>query len=1024
MYVDETIKAFHEKLCKDLLSVGKCTSPDDCNKKTHESNLCTSCKRWFKKLEDSHKNGENPLWHKNCKSARWSEDHWEVAKFFMPALGSNLSTVKDAESTDLSSLLNVLEWMKNVAFLGKPRVNVNLVRKLRSQIRNTWAYAPEQELTDDEKTEDLSTGTAFLANLENVRPNTENVKCLEYLEYLNINGVTDVPECELRSLLLLRHLLENINEEIMNVKVELSSEKKLRKEHQRELEKLERALKECSRKMCDFESLKEDINRQFKNFAEDLKPFNCDIHKIRNSVEQILAKINKRQREQEPTICLPDKVPMFAGREDEIRNVISYLTDEDKAVVSLYGGPGFGKTAIAIQMSHKLSKDHKIPVVFSQLVTATTVDEMIRQLCLDVGVNHEDDPKSSLILWLRNIKRKIILVMNDIDNLLDEKSRSCFYNFIRLLRKNSTCQIVTTSRRSYLIPELSIGKVHVGEMEHNASMELLKEQCVQQDVKFLGSLAECCGHVPLAMCIAASLVNDFEDPDELLQNLKTRPMEILESPDSHQYVNRTIDMSYEKCSDVEKETLIRLSVFEESFNEDAAKDVMGKDKADARRILKTLISRSLIKQPTEHRYSIHLLIKHFLKDKQKEKAQKAHAEAMRAKVLMVEHYLKLGHELTMKSYSKDGYKDNREELKREASNIQNVLKICSQQEDPTSSDISDCLANSKVYTTSATFFSLFVRTVVPGFIVDEFLQQCAKMAEERKQFGVKINFDCSLANPDRNTTIGKPDQNCISKMEEIKKEFETHYEDLQGNKSLCAHYYSQYGEYLLRQSERRNYEQRLQLQIQARKHLEKSLEIRETLTDTSEGKADKIFSLLHLGNTCTSILHNKNDHDLEQAKKYYEEAIELSERDLGEHDLTSACYKYYGDLFLKIEQPDLAEQYYTTAKNMRENLGLDASEKYIFLLNNLGICLTKSNRTDEAIKVLESARETAVKLAESDKPTICKTKVYSSLAIAYDLVQKNFEAAYYANKAMKFGQIENIIKNDEYKKLQEILQIK
>jgi hypothetical protein len=70
-------------------------------------------------LKTSHEKGNNPSWHKNCKSAEWSENHWEVAKFFMPAFGANLSSTKDAESSDLSSLLNVLEWMKDVAFLGK-----------------------------------------------------------------------------------------------------------------------------------------------------------------------------------------------------------------------------------------------------------------------------------------------------------------------------------------------------------------------------------------------------------------------------------------------------------------------------------------------------------------------------------------------------------------------------------------------------------------------------------------------------------------------------------------------------------------------------------------------------------------------------------------------------------------------------------------------------------------------------------------------------------------------------------------
>ena len=57
--------------------------------------------------------------------------------------------VKDSESTDLSSLLNLLEWMKDAVFLSKTRVNVDLVRKIGDEVRNTWAHAPQQELTDD-----------------------------------------------------------------------------------------------------------------------------------------------------------------------------------------------------------------------------------------------------------------------------------------------------------------------------------------------------------------------------------------------------------------------------------------------------------------------------------------------------------------------------------------------------------------------------------------------------------------------------------------------------------------------------------------------------------------------------------------------------------------------------------------------------------------------------------------------------------------------------------------------------------
>ena len=1037
IYVDEIIKAFHKKLSNDLLSVGKCTNPADCNTKTDERKLCKSCKCWFKELKDSHEKGKNPSWHKNCSSSKWSEDPWEVAKYFMPALGSNHSAVKGAESTDLPSLLNVLEWMKDAAFLGETRVNVDLVRKLRSQVRNTWAHAPQQELTDDKKKEGFSIAADFLKDLENVGPNSsENLNCLNYLEHLMTKGVTgNVVECELQSLLLQRQMLDAIKEEITNMKLECSSDKTVIQE---QLVNLERALNEWSAKMCDFKSFKENIDKQFNQFAEEIKSFRGipdAIHEIQKSIGLIrddLAKLNKTQKvEPMSTSCLPDKLINFAGREAEIQKVIDLLQRVEKAVVSLHGGPGFGKTAIAIQVSHQLSEEHKIPVFFSQLITATNQDEMIRQLCLDVGVNHEDNPKQALMLWLKNIKRGVMFVIDDIDNLLRE--RTSFYKFLIWLRKNSNqqCQIVTTSRASFEIPELSTQKIQIYEMDDRACVELLKKQCPQNDVNFLRQLAKLCGNIPLAMCIAASRMNDFEDSAELLQHLKKQPMKTLECTESDQYINRAINMSYEKCLDEEQKMLGRLSVFEGSFSKSAAGTVIEKDNFDTTNTLKKLVSLSLIKESTNHRYSIHLLIKHFLMDKQESRkdAGDEKAEAKRAKVLMVEYFLKLAHQLTMESYSKDGYKDAREALKQDASNIQNILKICCQQKDPTSSDISDCLQRSKIYNTSAKFFSLFVRTIIPGSIVDEFLQRCTKMADEKNQLAIKINFDCLMADQERAKTIGSHDDRFISKMEEIKKEFDTHYEDLKKDTALCAYYYYLYRSNLLRQSESHSGKERLDLQVQAREYMEKSLELSEAFAGTPSEKADKVFSLLHLGSTWKII--SASEHWLKEnkasktssteAEKYYREAIQLSQAELGDHELTSSCHKSLGDLFLKIGKHDLAEEMYNIAGQMREKLGLDASERHVLLLNNLGICLSKSNRANEAIKFLERARDTSEKLAESDKPNDCKAKVYTSLAIAHDLKQNSSEAVGYARKAMEFPELKKVITKTAHNKVLKIL---
>jgi tetratricopeptide (TPR) repeat protein len=158
---------------------------------------------------------------------------------------------------------------------------------------------------------------------------------------------------------------------------------------------------------------------------------------------------------------------------------------------------------------------------------------------------------------------------------------------------------------------------------------------------------------------------------------------------------------------------------------------------------------------------------------------------------------------------------------------------------------------------------------------------------------------------------------------------------------------------------------------------------------------------------------------LRHAQQYYEEAIQLSKEHLGKHELTAACYKSLGDLFLR-SNPKSAEKNYTIATEMRENLGLDASERHVRLLNNLGKSLMMINRLNKAIEVLQNARDMAEKLADSDDPNETKAKVYTSLVFAHEKERNYSDASTYARKALEFSQIEKCIKKYEYKKLREM----
>ena len=68
-------------------------------------------------------------------------------------------------------------------------------------------------------------------------------------------------------------------------------------------------------------------------------------------------------------------------------------------------------------------------------------------------------------------------------------------------------------------------------------------------------------------------------------------------------------MSYEKCTQEEKDTFLRLSIFVGSFSDEAAEIVNEKVASVSKRILKILVQKILIKQLTKHRFAIHLSVK-------------------------------------------------------------------------------------------------------------------------------------------------------------------------------------------------------------------------------------------------------------------------------------------------------------------------------------------------------------------------------------------------------------------------------
>ena len=117
--------------------------------------------------------------------------------------------------------------------------------------------------------------------------------------------------------------------------------------------------------------------------------------------------------------------------------------------------------------------------------------------------------------------------MDNIEQLLEGETRSQFVDLIQELRKNSNqkLQILATSRIVFSVDNLSTENVSVEEMDDDTSVELLRKSCGDLILEgdFLSRLAKFCSHVALALCIAASRIQNFDNPNELVTWLKEKP---------------------------------------------------------------------------------------------------------------------------------------------------------------------------------------------------------------------------------------------------------------------------------------------------------------------------------------------------------------------------------------------------------------------------------------------------------------------------------------------------------------------
>ncbi|CAH3188890.1 unnamed protein product [Porites lobata] len=251
-------------------------------------------------LKRYHKSGRPKICWDNSDRTQWGSPTgaWEIAKVFMPGLGSRAKDVINADGTDIGGLLNLLEWCPFI----NPPVSRTLLNSARDECRNRWAHAAKQEICDA----DVPTILSHLNNLLSdplFNSELSAQKASNDLQDLFRQGLINVRESEVEALHLLRQCLEadlrKCQDDLAYTLRHLSQVQEQSNANKSEIITLKQQMEEESRNLSENVStilLDVAAFNKFLNQRDDLRntiEVICDgLDELSNGIQKVVMELN------------------------------------------------------------------------------------------------------------------------------------------------------------------------------------------------------------------------------------------------------------------------------------------------------------------------------------------------------------------------------------------------------------------------------------------------------------------------------------------------------------------------------------------------------------------------------------------------------------------------------------------------------------------------------------------------------------------------------------------------------------
>ncbi|MFD0560081.1 DNA-binding SARP family transcriptional activator [Stackebrandtia endophytica] len=373
----------------------------------------------------------------------------------------------------------------------------------------------------------------------------------------------------------------------------------------------------CGQAAAALESF-ETVKRQLRDHLNAYpSPQLQHLHQlILNHDPELTAPINvARSIQPQPVRPIPAQLPAdtigFTGRDADAEQLFTAVTNHP--VIAIDGMAGVGKTALALHAAHRLASEFPDGQLFLDLraythnVSPLASDTALAQLLRSVGAEVPDNKKERTAAWrTETSERKMLLVLDNANSA---------EQLHPLVPNGSGCLTIITSRRRLVnLPEARHISLHPLSPAQSARIFAM-EAGLPEGQPGVDDIASVCGHLPLALRIAASRLRNRPSwtPEDLLSRLTGGQAPLRELDGTGHGLMAAFELSYRGLDATARSLFRRLSIFPASSDIDkfVAAVLAGASLDSADMALKQLLDDHMLQAFAPGRYRMHDLLRDY-----------------------------------------------------------------------------------------------------------------------------------------------------------------------------------------------------------------------------------------------------------------------------------------------------------------------------------------------------------------------------------------------------------------------------